>query len=73
MAIKDLCFNQDHKHARLENNNWIILGFIWNNYDTFREFIQNNSTHFLSEVIPNNTETLRDIPQKTPFVNVHIK
>ena len=24
----------------LENNNWILLEFTWNNFDTFRELIQ---------------------------------
>ena len=27
---------------------------MWNNSDTFRELIQNNTTHFLSEFMPNN-------------------
>ena len=58
----------------LENNNWIILEFIWNNSDTFRELIHNNNTHFLSEFISNNTETFREVLlHKTPFVTVYIK
>ena len=36
--------------------------------------MQNNTTHFLSEFISNNTETFREIlPHKAPFVRVHIK
>ena len=57
-----------------ENNNWIILEFIWNNSDTFGEPLQNNTTLFLTEFISNNTETFWEIlPHKTPFVWVHIK
>ena len=27
----------------LENNNWIIWEFMWNNFGTLRELIQNNT------------------------------
>ena len=58
----------------LENNNWIILALLWNNSGTFRELIQNNTTHFLSEFISNNTESFREIlPHKALFGRVHIK
>ena len=64
MAIKDLCF----KHVDI----WIILEFIWNNFDTFRALIQDNTTHFFSEFILNNIETFREtLPHKTP-VRVHV-
>ena len=53
----------------LENNNGIILEFIWNNSDTFRVFTQNNTTHFLLEFTSNNTETFREaLPNKTHFL-----
>ena len=45
-AIKDLSFKQVRKYARLKNNNWTILEFIWNNSDTFNELIQHSTTHF---------------------------
>ena len=52
----------------------IILGFTWNNSDTFRELIQNNTTHFLSEFISNSTEIFKEIlPHKAFSVRVHIK
>ena len=38
------------------DNNSFVLEFIWNNSDTFRHLIQNNTIHFLSEFIPNNTQ-----------------
>ena len=44
----------------LENNHGIILEFTWNNSDTFRVFIQNNTSHFLLEFTSNNTETFRE-------------
>ena len=73
MAIKGLCFNQVHKYA-MQDNNWIILEFTWNNSDTFSELIQNNTAHFLSEFISHNTETFRVIPpHKTLFLRAHIK
>ena len=49
-AMKDLCFKQVHKHPRLEKNSWVILDFILNNSDNFRELIQNNTTHFFVRV-----------------------
>ena len=53
----------------LENNNGIILEFIWNNSDTFRVFTQNNTTHFLLEFTSNNTETFWEaLPNKTHFL-----
>ena len=40
----------------------------------FQRVTQNNTTHFVSEFISNNTETFREIPpHKTLFVRVHIK
>ena len=74
MAIKDLCFKQVHNMHGLENNNWVILEFIWKNSDTFRELIQNNTTKFCSEFMSNLTEISREIlPHKIHFVRVHIK
>ena len=44
------------------------------NSDNFRELIQNNTTHFLSEFISNNTDTFREIlSHKTLFVRVRTK
>ena len=51
MSIKYLRIKQVHKYARLKNDNWLILEFIWNNFDTFRELIEKNTTHILSEFI----------------------
>ena len=57
----------------LENNNWIIVELV-NNFDTFRELIQNNTKRFLPEFISNNTETFREIQlHKTLLVRVHVK
>ena len=74
METKDLCFKLSKLTSiqDLENNNWIILGFIWNNFDTVRELVQNSITRFLLEFISNNTETFREI-LSTLFVRVHIK
>ena len=41
----------------LENNNWITLQFIWNNFDSFWELIKNNTAHFLSNFLSDNTES----------------
>ena len=37
MTIKDLCLSKFTSMQDLENNNWIILEFIWKNSDTFRD------------------------------------
>ena len=64
MAIKDICF----KHVDI----WIILEFIWNNFDTFRALIQDNTMHFFSEFVSDNIETFRErLSHKTP-VRVHV-
>ena len=59
METKELCFKLSKFTSiqDLENSNWIILGFIWNNSDTVRELVQNNITGFLLVFISNNTET----------------
>ena len=41
----------------LKNNSLKILEFIWNNFDTFRELMQKNTTYFLWEFIAIDTET----------------
>ena len=73
MAIKYLFLSIYTSMQVLENNNWIILDVKWNNSDTFRELIQNNTTHSLSEFISNNTETFREILHtRQTFVRVNI-
>ena len=51
-------FKQIHKYARIRNQKLDNFWEIWNNPDTFRELIQNNTTHVLSKFISNNTEEI---------------
>ena len=58
IAIKKPVFKQIHKYARIRNQKLDNFWEIWNNPDTFRELIQNNTTHVLSKFISNNTEEI---------------